>query len=152
MTTLVGTQTNFNDAVKELIELEYDALEAYEAAINRIENAQYKEKLNEFKGDHLRHIQELSDISRQHQIDVPTKANTVKSLLTQGKVVLGNLFGDEAILKAMLSNEKDTNTAYDRMEHRDDKWLDVRNILDRAFEDEKKHKKWLEEVTAASWV
>ncbi|KJV81801.1 hypothetical protein RHORCCE3_0998 [Rickettsia hoogstraalii str. RCCE3] len=36
MTTLVGIQNNFADAIKELIELDYDAIEAYKTAINRI--------------------------------------------------------------------------------------------------------------------
>ncbi|AFC70705.1 hypothetical protein MC5_01535 [Rickettsia australis str. Cutlack] len=35
MTTLVRTQNNFADAIKELVELDYDAIEAYKAAINR---------------------------------------------------------------------------------------------------------------------
>ncbi len=30
MTTLVGIQNNFVDAIKELIELDYDAIEAYD--------------------------------------------------------------------------------------------------------------------------
>ena len=36
MTTLVGTQTKFVKAVRELVELDFDALEAYNAAINRL--------------------------------------------------------------------------------------------------------------------
>ena len=42
MATLVGTQTKFVDALKELAELDHDAIEAYEAAINRLENEFYK--------------------------------------------------------------------------------------------------------------
>ena len=38
MTTLVGTQKNF---ASELIELDYDAIEAYKAAINRLENKRF---------------------------------------------------------------------------------------------------------------
>jgi hypothetical protein len=33
MVTLVGTQDSFAGVIKELIELDYDAVEAYEAAI-----------------------------------------------------------------------------------------------------------------------
>lgn len=42
MATLVGTQKNFADALKALIELDYDAIEAYKAAIDRLENENYK--------------------------------------------------------------------------------------------------------------
>ena len=38
----------------------------------------------------------------------------MKAILTQGKVVLADMFGDSAILKAMKTNEDDTVTAYDR--------------------------------------
>ena len=38
---------------------------------------------------------------------------SAKSYLTQGKVILANLIGDLTILRAMRSNEIDTNTAYE---------------------------------------
>lgn len=52
MVTMVGNQTDFIDAVKKLLELEYDAVEAYESAINRIESENYKAMLINFKKDH----------------------------------------------------------------------------------------------------
>ncbi|MCE2993033.1 MAG: DUF892 family protein [Alphaproteobacteria bacterium] len=143
MTTFVGTQKMFIDAVKSLIELDYDAIEAYEAAINRLENEDYKEKLTEFKSDHERHVENLSEVIRSHG-ETPPDGPTVKSMLTQGKVVLGNMLGDKTILRAMLDNEKDTNTAYQEMLKRDDLWDDINDILNRGSEDEKKHKQWLE--------
>ena len=42
MATMVGTQKSFTEAIKELVELDYDALGAYEAAINNLENPEYK--------------------------------------------------------------------------------------------------------------
>ncbi len=38
MSTLVGTQDSFAKALCSLIELDFDMIEAYEAAINRLEN------------------------------------------------------------------------------------------------------------------
>ena len=55
-----------------------------------------------------------------------------------------NLIGDGAILSAMLNNTADTNTAYERMSERADKWDDARDILRRGPDDEKHHKKWFE--------
>ncbi|OAQ22089.1 hypothetical protein K457DRAFT_131499 [Linnemannia elongata AG-77] len=57
MVTLVGTQEDFLKALTELIELDYDAVEAYQAAIERIKDPVYKENLEEFQQDHKRHIQ-----------------------------------------------------------------------------------------------
>jgi len=143
MVTLVGKQKNIEDAVQNLIELDYDAVEAYEAAINRLENSKYKSQLQIFCEDHKRHIQDLSEVMQAHNI-VLKKTPSAKQWLTKGKVVLANLMGDKAILEAMLSNEEDTNTAYRAMNERSDLWQDLGAILKRGLKDEQKHKAWLE--------
>lgn len=146
MVTMVGKQDAFDKAIVALLELEYDALEAYEAAVTRVGDP-YKQNLTEFMADHRRHISELTRLLTEHQYpDIPTKASGGKHLLTIGKVVLGSLVGDKAILKAMHSNEEDTNTAYERMISRTDKWPDAENIINEALKDEKKHKAWIEQA------
>ena len=84
MTTLVGTQNDFYDALYALCELDYDAVEAYKAAINRVENTVYKQQLTEFMHDHKRHIQEISSVLRKHQQEIPDGPD-MKQYLTQGK-------------------------------------------------------------------
>lgn len=145
MATRVGTQEQFVDALYELCELDYDAVEAYQAAINRLDNNQYKNQLQQFKADHERHIREIKNLLKQHNAEFPEGPSS-KQLLAQGKVVLANLFGDDAILKAMLSNEEDTNTAYERLNSRTDEWEDAKDILRRGLEDERRHKQWIEQT------
>ncbi len=144
MTTLVGNQTNFEDALQELVELDFDAVEAYEAAIERLDSDSYKKKLNEFKLDHERHIKELNAVLRIHKIKT-VDGPSAKKWLTKGKVVLANLMGDRTILAAMLSNELDTNKAYEKVNQHEGKWDDAVNVLKKGYADEQKHKKWLEE-------
>ncbi len=144
MATLVGTQKNFADALKELVELEYAAIDAYEAAVERLENPVYQEKLSEFKKDHDRHIQELSALLKEHNHEVPEKGVFGKQLLTTGKVILANMVGDNTILQAMKSNEIDTNTAYERMNTHEDKWPEAEEIIKTGLQDERRHKAWLE--------
>jgi len=147
MVTLVGTQSDFSNAIKELIELDFDAIEAYEAAINRLDNQDYKDKLNDFKKDHHRHTQELTQLLKKHTIsNIPNGPSAVKQWLTKGKVVLANIVGDATILAAMKSNEIDTNTAYERINAREDVWEDAISILKRGLEDERRHKTWLESL------
>lgn len=147
MVTLVGTQTDFAEAIKELIELDFDAVEAYEAAIHRLDNQDYKDKLADFKKDHQRHTQELTQLLEKRNIsDIPTGPSAVKQWLTKGKVVLANIVGDAAVLAAMSSNEVDTNTAYERMNTREDVWEEAKSTLKRGLEDEKRHKTWLESL------
>ncbi|MBS0351305.1 MAG: ferritin-like domain-containing protein [Proteobacteria bacterium] len=145
MATLVGKQAEFSDALKELCELDFDAVEAYKAAIERLENNSYKEKLKQFMQDHIRHTTELSQLLSQHQVKAPTGPGS-KSLLAKGKVVLGGLVGDKTILAAMKTNEDDTNTAYERLNAHQGKWPESVQILARGLEDEKRHRAWIEEV------
>ncbi len=150
MVTFVGTQGDFADAIKDLIELDFDAIEAYDAAINRIENQSYRDKLIEFKGDHERHVRELSALLKKHNEEAPTGPSIGKQWITKGKTILANLIGDRTILVAMRSNEVDTNTAYERVYHHEGKWEDADDILKRGLKDERRHKAWLEEATNMS--
>lgn len=145
MVTMVGKQAEFGSAVTELIELNYDTVEAYEAVITRLENTIYKRKLREFRNNHFQHIEELSNLLQKHGYAAPKGPSSERNWLTKGKVILANLMGDGAILSTMLSNEEDTNTAYEMMNERDDRWNDARDILRRGLEDERYHKKWFEQ-------
>jgi uncharacterized protein (TIGR02284 family) len=145
MTTFVGIQEEFIDAVKDLIELDFDSIEAYQAAINRVHNEDYKTKLSEFMADHQRHVNDLSALVEKHGSTPPTTPSVGKQWITKGKIVIANLIGDEAVLKAMADNEKDTIQAYKRMSERTDQWEEAKDILKRGLEDERRHKAWLDE-------
>ncbi len=145
MATTVGTESTLEDLLSDLIQLDYDAATAYSAAIDRLENAHFRDALSRFKQDHLRHTQDLGRILSAMG-KTPPKEGDAKSLLTKGKVVLGGLMGDKAILQAMKTNEDDTNTAYERaVKHRD---ADSRTqaALDRALDDERHHRDWMLET------
>lgn len=49
MSTAVGKQEDFSSALIELVELDYDAVEAYEAALKRLEDEKYRNMLEKFK-------------------------------------------------------------------------------------------------------
>ncbi len=143
MVTLVGKQAEFLDALKELIELDYDAVTAYQAAIERVKNDFYKEKLSEFLTDHKRHIVELSEVMERHG-SLPPEGPDMKKHLLKGKIIAASMLGDQTILRAMKDNEIDTNTAYERLNHHADVWPNAVDALERGWEDEKRHKAWLE--------
>ncbi len=143
MITKVGLQANFISALQDLAELDFDAIEAYEAAINRLENSHYKNKLTEFKNDHVEHTRVINDFLSRHKEEKITEPSA-KSLLTKGKVVIADLFGEKAILSAMLSNEMDTNTAYENLSSHEHLDPDAAGFLHKGLQDEKKHKTWIE--------
>ena len=146
MVTMVGMQDDFGLALKDLLELEYDAVEAYEAAIKRLDNEEYKMSVTSFTQDHKRHIQEVSELLKKHTVTPPSGPSLVKQWITKGKVILGNIVGDRSILMALRSNEIDTNAAYERLKIHEHIWPDAREMISRGLLDEHRHKKWLETV------
>jgi hypothetical protein len=118
------------------------AADAYQAAIDRLENSSYRNALAEFKRGHLRHITELGDILSSMG-RTPPKEGDMKALLTKGKVVIAGLMGDEAILQAMRTNEADTNTAYERAVNFKDLQANTRGVLQYGLADERRHCEWI---------
>lgn len=143
MATLAGTQNNFKELVLALLNLEHDAIEAYDEVIRRLENKDYAKMIGEFKKDHERHVKELSKISSA--LGEKTPDGSMKSVLTAGKIVLADLLGDRAILKAMKSNEDDTVTAYERAVENECSSPALVEICQKALADEKRHRRWMEE-------
>ena len=145
MTTGVGLETDFMTAIKDLIELDYDAIAAYEAAIDRLNKDEFRKALRNFKIDHEKHVEGLSAFLKSKG-EVPPTGPSAKSYLTQGKVILANLIGDLTILRAMRSNEIDTNTAYGRINNYEDIPKEIRGLLKQGLADERRHLAWLEET------
>lgn len=140
MVEVVSNQT-VSKQLNELIELDFDAIAAYQAAVQRLESEGYKTQLQAFMRDHERHVSVLSAAVRELG-DEPVKKGDIKKLLTKGSVVLADLFGDKAILMAMRTNEEQTNKAYEaaakgRFPE------DIHRILLNNLSDERHHREWL---------
>lgn len=142
MATRIGTEPDVLDMLNDLIELDFDAAEAYQAAIDRLDDPDSKSHLASFREDHLRHTEELSAIVRDLGGEPPLEGD-FKAVLTKGKVVIAGLGGDVAVLRAMKSNEDDTNTAYERASEREELTTDVQDILRRNLSDERRHRDWI---------
>lgn len=145
MATLIGKETDLVDTLKNLMELDFDAVSAYQAAIDRLENPSYKTAMRAFLADHIRHTTELRPAVLALGGAPPSGADA-KALLTKGKVLLGQIVGDRGILMAMRSNEEDTNTAYERSLMRTDLTAPVIDILQRGLADERRHRALIEDA------
>lgn len=142
MVTTVGTESTLEDLLKDLAHLDFDAAAAYQAAIDRLENMQFKTALAEFRDDHLRHTRELGECLRTMGKSAPQEGD-MKQILAKGKVVIGGMMGDRSILEAMRTNEDDTVTAYDRAVNHKDCPRTAMDILERAQQDEHRHCAWI---------
>jgi uncharacterized protein (TIGR02284 family) len=142
-------QKDLPSLLDALLELDFDAIEAYRAAIARLGDSDDRAQLATFMADHERHTRDLRPLvvalGKQ-----PSTGADIKQLLTKGKVIIASLVGDKAILMAMKTNEDDTNTAYERAMARDDLTPDVRVVIERNLGDERKHRAWIEARLAAA--
>jgi uncharacterized protein (TIGR02284 family) len=149
MVTLVGTETDFVEMLCNLIQLDLDAMEAYDSAMARVEKAEYREQLEAFKGDHVRHSEELSKIVAELG-GKPSTGPGTKQNITTGGAVLADMVGDKRILQALKSNEDDTNKAYERAVEMSRDQPSAQPVLRAGLEDERRHRAWLEEKLAAA--
>lgn len=145
MVTSVGTETDVVEMLNNLIRLDFDAIEAYRAAVDRLENRSFAERLRSFQEDHERHTRELGAVVAELG-GTPATASDAKAMLTRGKVLMADMLGDRAILEAMKSNEDDTNTAYERASLHGGKTPAADKILARNLADERRHRAWIEEA------
>ena len=143
MPTTVGTETTAVDLIKNLLILEHDAIAAYDSTIERLESAEYRQHIETFRRDHEEHVQELGRIADTMGIDKPMEGD-MKQWLTTGKVALADLAGDNAILKAMKTNEDDTVAAYQQALDNDITGAELRPLMEKGLADERRHRAWME--------
>ncbi|MGM0423024.1 MAG: rubrerythrin family protein, partial [Pseudomonadota bacterium] len=103
-----------------------------------------RSQVAEFRQDHSLHMQELSQIAIDLDIDIPD--GSAKDMLTTGKVMLADIMGDKSILRAMRSNEEDTVTAYQKAAENNCCTVDLKDICERAHKDELRHRAWFEQM------
>ena len=145
MVTMVGTESSLAKLLSNLVELDFDAIEAYQVAIDKLDDKVYKTRLAEFMKDHERHTRELGIVLEEMGEETPDGADIMR-FLTKGKVYLGNLFGDKQILMAMKANEEVTNKAYEAAVKHKDAPAETRQILERNLADERRHRAWIDET------
>lgn len=149
MADMIMQDTQLIEHLNRLIELDLDAIEAYEAAIARLSDPSDKAQLERFLEDHRRHTVELGSVVQELGGTAVTRPD-FKRVLAKGKVVLGGLVGDRAVLTAMKSNEDTTTKTYEKATREAGVPIRVRTILERNLADEQRHLGWIEQRLAQS--
>ena len=128
----------------DLIRFDHDAIGAYDEAIENIQEVFIKDQLMEFRGDHERHVMDLSVVVRQLGGNPPERPGA-RGILRKTMTKIAGLMGTEMSLKAMRSNEEVLNKQYgDRL-----KKLFPPAILDlisRNYSDEQRHLAWVQQA------
>jgi len=148
MATTIGTSKELVKLLNSLIELDYDAIEVYQVAIEKLGDAMEKAQLRVFVKDHERHVAQLRAIVVGAHEKTAEKGD-FKAVLSKGRILLGSLAGDRAILAAIMSNENAINAAYERATQRDDLPRELREALMANLADERRHLAYMEARLAA---
>ena len=127
--------------LNDLLKLDHDAVHAYNLAIRALENAEYQRQLTEYRADHERHIEELSQLIRSRggtPMQMPHGSSSVFKLLVQAVGAAGN---DRSVLLAFKSNERGSRDKYREAARRVHP-ADVTSVLARGADDEARHYAW----------
>ena len=131
--------------LNELIQLDRNAIAAYDQAIEACEHAHVKNTLTGFKGDHERHVVDLSA-----QVTalggIPEKTRDLKGKLIEGFTAITSI-GDQSALLAMRGNEELTNRKY-AAALKEALPAEAQIIVERNHDDERRHLAWIKDSLA----
>jgi rubrerythrin len=145
MAHTVPTETELVAELNDLLKLDHDAVQAYTLAISSLDNESYKETLRQFRGDHERHIDELTQLIRARggmPIQMPHVPTGAFKLAVQAVAAMGS---DRTVLAAFKANERQVRDKY-RRAAREVHTADVTTVLARAADDESRHYAWVLET------
>ncbi|ADO74751.1 ferritin-like domain-containing protein [Stigmatella aurantiaca] len=138
--------------LRSLAQLDADAVGTYDAAIARIAEPLVRERLNEFRVDHVRHIQDLNQFIERLGGEAVALSPDLKGAAMKGLTAVTSMMGTEAALVAMLGNEEFANRAYDLALQFD--WSpEVLQLIQKNREDERRHLTWIRDaVRTRPWL
>jgi uncharacterized protein (TIGR02284 family) len=133
--------------LNSLIQLDIDAVNAYDQALKGVdaEDDDIRDALEEYRGDHERHIQVFAGIVRDFGGEPPDRTPDFQGFLLQGFTAVRSTSGTEGSLKAMERNERLTNDKYNEARSWD-LGAEIQEVIESHFMDEQTHLEFIEEA------
>jgi rubrerythrin len=134
------------EGLNDLLRLDHDAVSAYDAAIEKLEDPDLANQIAGFRKDHERHIAELNRLITGFG-GTPENTRHSTAPLKEALQSLGGLAGDKGVLIAWRANELQVRTKYDSYASRATFWPDeVKRAIDENALDEERHYEWVVSV------
>ncbi len=131
--------------LRMLARLDVDAIAAYDAAIARVGVDGIKQKLSEFRVDHVRHLEDLNALLAKLDAGPVAQEPAFVGTVLKAATAAGSLLGTQSALISMMGNEGLTNVGYDvalRMQ-----WTaEERAVIEKNRQDERRHLAWLRDT------
>jgi rubrerythrin len=137
------SNSNFGKQLVALAQLDVDAVRAYTQAIEKIDVDEIRGRLEHFRRDHERHIQDLTPHIEALGEQPPAHTPDVKGVLIEGMTALRSITGTEGALKAMRMNEQLTNSRYEAA-LQSEMPSEVRAVVEKNREDERRHLQYID--------
>ncbi|WP_437817584.1 DUF2383 domain-containing protein [Sorangium sp. So ce1078] len=131
--------------LNDLIQLDTDAVLAYQQAIDACEVSEVRRKLKSFQDDHQQHINDLAEIVRANG-EEPKIKRDLKGFLIEGFTAIASR-GDRSALLSMLGNEELSNHMYEAA-LKTELPNEARAVVERNRGDEERHLAWIKEAIA----
>ena len=134
------------DGLNDLLQLDHDAIAAYDVAIAKLEDRDHADQIAGYRRDHERHVRELNELVARLG-GAPANHPHVTGPFKTALQSLGGLAGDKGLLMAFRTNELAVRTKYDSYASRAMLWPpDVKRVIDGAALDEERHYAWVADV------
>lgn len=138
----IALSAEFIANLQELVVLEFNTIETYEAAVEGIASLDYRARLTKFLSHHEKYLLALCDAIVQEG-GLPPEGGDYKEFLTKGPVLIAGVGGDKAILKALLLNELLTNKLYEKANQQVFPGY-IQLTLKQALASVRHHRVWIE--------
>lgn len=136
------TESELVAELNDLLQLDHDAVRAYTVAIEHLETPEHRETIERFRGDHERHIRDLTRLIRGHD-GVPIElAHLPTGFFKLAVQEAGTAGGDREVLLAFKANERQVRDKYARHAAREHP-PEVHDVLRRNAKDEVRHYDWV---------
>jgi len=134
------------EGLNDLLQLDHDAVGAYEIAIEKLKDREHADQISGFKKDHERHIRELNELIAALG-GTPTNEPHATGPLKQALQSLGGIAGDKGVLIAWRANELQVRTKYDSYAAEANRWpQNAKRVVDQNALDEGRHLEWATRV------
>lgn len=141
-----ASTTEVLEGLNDLLQLDHDAIGAYEIAIEKLEDRDHASQISGFKLDHERHIRELNELILELG-GTPQNEPHATAPLKQAMQKAGALGGDRGTLIAWRANELQVRAKYDSYASRARSWpASAKRVVDGAALDEERHYHWVANV------
>jgi rubrerythrin len=138
------------DKVRSLAQLDRDAIDVYEQALQHVQDAEVRDRLTDFRDEHQHHVTELAAAVERLTGQGFIAREDVMGHVAEWVTAFRAMGGQRGALEAMRSAEKYHNSRYSEAVTWDVADDQLRDQLAQFYEDEKRHLAYVESELGVS--